>query len=641
MKPLHVFFQFLMLFIILGVAPFFYSIYSYQELRHEHHARIEQDNFNHLQYSAQGLQHFVTKLQTSISILGRSNQLELTAQQLTPQNVELIHDFWRLSLESLNIYSQLRLLDTNGLEVIRVNHNEGTPYIVPKSELQDKSHRNYFTYAKTLERGEIGRFGIDFEVENRQLVYPLIPSMRLIYPIDVEDANNGTWERLGYFIANVDLRYIYESLVYETSNYRPLVISEMGEVILGHESQPEFTSMYPNNAELTFARAQSELWEKMSAEGSGSYFDGEQWYVYSRFNIATSAPTHSQPRKAIYLLFAGQDPEMNDIYDEALEALIEHAISLFIIVFLVAAGFTIWNFNHKKNSMESQLARAAMNGMSALLITDKRNRIVKINQQFTELSGYELSDVLGKQPDIFTSGKHNQEFYIAMWKSLKQDGFWEGEIITRSKQGKHIDQILRLQTVTDKHGDIQYYVASFVDITERKLLENKLRDLSERDTLTHSWNRRKFESELNTLTAKRARYPDKEQTCLAIIDIDFFKRINDKLGHDVGDSVIRSVARVLEDGVRDTDFVARVGGEEFAILLPHTPLEEAEIVLNRLRVAVELEHQNTVTVSGGVTQLCHLANESYKRADLALYDAKSSGRNQIKTLSQEEACEFA
>ncbi|WP_164684155.1 sensor domain-containing diguanylate cyclase [Vibrio maerlii] len=635
-------FQFLALLITFGVVPLFYVIYDFQQIKTEHHNRIEQDNFNHLQYSVKGLQQFVGKLQSSIKILSSSDQLTLTALNPSQSNVALMYDFWRLSAESLQIYSQLRFVDTEGMEKLRLNYQDGVSYIVPKSELQFKGDRNYFDYAKQLKTGEIGHFGIDFEVENGDLVYPLIPTMRLLTPVDAINPDTGALKRYGYFIANVNVRQIYQSLTYETSNYLPLIISEVGDIILGHDVQPQFINMYPKNAELTFARAHQKLWAQMKESLNGSYYDGEQWYIYSRFNIT---PNHggnlSSLTRPIFLLFVGQDPKMAEVYDEAIEKFIENSVYLFMIVFLISSGLTLWNSNHNKNSLESKIARAAMNGMSALVITDKQNKIIKVNQQFTQLSGYTLAEIEGKQPDVFASGKHNQEFYMMMWKSLREDGFWEGEITNKTKNGALIDQLLRLQTITDKQGDIQFYVASFVDITARKKLENRLRDLSERDPLTNSWNRRKFDQELNILTSKYNRYPDKEHTCLAIVDIDYFKRINDELGHDVGDSVIKSVSRTLELGCRETDFIARVGGEEFAILLPHTPLREAEVVLNRLRIAIELEHRYDVTISGGLTSLCARANESYKRADIALYDAKSSGRNVIKTLTVEEATEIA
>ena len=130
-------------------------------------------------------------------------------------------------------------------------------------------------------------------------------------------------------------------------------------------------------------------------------------------------------------------------------------------------------------------------------------------------------------------------------------------------------------------------------------------------------------------------------SCLAIVDIDHFKRVNDKYGHDVGDKVITEVGRILVAESRRNDFVARIGGEEFAIILPNTSLPEAEIILNRLRVAVNLNDDIKVSISGGVTDICNSSEASYKRADLALYESKTAGRNQISCFSSEEMAQIA
>lgn len=136
------------------------------------------------------------------------------------------------------------------------------------------------------------------------------------------------------------------------------------------------------------------------------------------------------------------------------------------------------------------------------------------------------------------------------------------------------------------------------------------------------WNRRKFDQTISLECAKRRRYPDQAQSCLAIIDIDHFKRINDKFGHNEGDLVLRTVAKGIQDQLRESDFIARIGGEEFAIIFPYTSIEEAEQVLNRVRLHIASLHHQQVTLSGGVTDVCTSPDQSYKRADLALYESK-------------------
>lgn len=233
-------------------------------------------------------------------------------------------------------------------------------------------------------------------------------------------------------------------------------------------------------------------------------------------------------------------------------------------------------------------------------------------------------------------------FMLKCGKQFKKNQCWEGEVVNKRKDGTLITEILRIQAIMGKNGKVQYFIASFVDITARKALENCLRELSEKDMLTQCWNRRKFEAEFSKLTNKQRLMPEVNMSCLAIIDIDYFKRINDQYGHDVGDKVIKNVARILQTESRNIDFVARIGGEEFAILLPNTSLKEAEVILNRLRVALHLaDGPQTITVSGGITDICDSGEATYKRADLALYESKTAGRNQISCFPSSEMDQIA
>ncbi len=369
----------------------------------------------------------------------------------------------------------------------------------------------------------------------------------------------------------------------------------------------------------------------------GFALSNQTWFSYAQVDLSSVLPD----AKPLVLVLRVNKKEIENTYVNAQWSLLSQAVTVLSLLTIIAAGFAAWNINHLKNSLDSKLARAAMDGMSAVVVTDRSNRIIKVNHEFTRLSGYTFEEVKGKQPSIFASGLHRTEFYMQMWKALQDNGVWEGEVINKRKDGESITEILRIQSIRDENDVIQFYVASFVDISHRKALENRLRELSEKDALTDLWNRRKFDQAIHLECAKIRRYPDIAQACLAIVDIDHFKKINDKLGHSEGDHVLRSVAKGVQEQLRESDFVARIGGEEFAIIFPHTSVEEAERVLNRVRLYIASIHQQKVTLSGGVTDLCSIPDQSYKRADLALYESKSSGRNQIAVLTAAEMHHFA
>lgn len=517
-------------------------------------------------------------------------------------------------------YSQLRYLDLKGDERIRINYQDGEARVVPDSQLQNKASRDYFATLQQLKVGEIASFGIDLEYENGEPVTPLLPALRIMTPVAADDSI------VGYFIVNLNMVEIYDRLHYTfgSSLAQPILINGSGHILMSPEPDQAFGHLINARADNTYAVTHPELWNEILQQRSGSYFDGTDWYFY-----ADISPNIEQLEGPVHMVLHVDNQQLSAQYQQEYTAIIIQIVTLSILISIVSGVFVAWNINHKKNSIESQLAKAAMNGMSALVITDRNNRIVKVNREFTRASGYTLEEVKGKQPSIFASGKNNQEFYMRMWAIINERGMWEGEVINRRKDGSLITEILRIQTIKDSNNVIQFYVASFVDISKRKELENKLRNLSEKDALAGCWNRRKFDEELRDECNRVARYPEFEQSCLAIVDIDHFKRINDQFGHDYGDKVIQVVAGVLQRECRETDFVARIGGEEFGIVLPHTKPNEAYCVLNRLRVAISLELDDQVTVSGGVTNVTHDSKLSYKCADLALYEAKANGRNNI------------
>ncbi|MEZ9576615.1 MULTISPECIES: diguanylate cyclase [unclassified Vibrio] len=624
--------QFLCTIFALGLVPALYINSELDRIDAQHTLNIKQSSQNQIEYSFHELAVIVEQISNSVPSIADSQTLLRAIREPSIIHKETLQDLWVMLARGQKYYSQLRYLDLAGNEVFRVNYKANQAIVVPDSELQNKSSRDYYEVLQQLKIGEISSRGIDLEVENGEIVRPLIPALRIMTPV----AENN--RIIGYFIANLNMLEIYKRLHYQigASSAVPIILNKTGHIIMGPDPTESFGHVIESRSEQTYAKLYPELWTAIQDKTSSSYFDGENWYFHSDIS-----PKIKQFEGPIYMVLHIENQQFSSQYREEKQAIVVQIITLSFLISMISAGFVLWNSNHKKNSIESQLAKAAMNGMSALVITDRNNRIIKVNQEFTRVSGYELEDVKGRQPSMFASGRYNEEFYIKMWSIIKEKGMWEGEVVNRRKDGSLITEILRIQTIKDSKDVIQFYVASFVDISKHKELENKLRNLSEKDALAGCWNRRKFDLELRDECSRVNRYPTREQSCLAILDIDHFKRINDRFGHDYGDRVIQTVAQVLQRECRETDFVARIGGEEFGVILPHTTTEEAEYVLNRLRIAVSIELDNVVTVSGGITNLTNDPALNYKCADLALYEAKAAGRNSVCLFLDSEMSEIA
>lgn len=624
--------QFLCTMFALGLVPALYINSEFDRVEAQHSLNIKQSSQNQIEYSFHELAVIVEQISNSVPSIADSKTLLRAIKEPSVIHTEALQDLWVMLARGQKYYSQLRYLDLTGNEVFRINYKDGHASVVPEHELQDKSSRSYFSALQELKIGEVSTKGIDLEVENGQIVRPLIPALRIMSPV----ADNN--RIIGYFIANLNMLEIYKRLHYQIgdSSAVPIILNKTGHIIMGPDPSQSFGHVIESRSGQTYAKLYPKLWSAIKDNTSSSYFDGKNWYFH-----ADISPKIKQFEGPIYMVLHIENQQFNSQYQRENHAIVVQIVTLTVLISMISAGFVLWNRNHKKNSIESQLAKAAMNGMSALVITDRNNRIIKVNQEFTRVSGYELEDVKGRQPSMFASGRYNQEFYIKMWSVIKKQGMWEGEVVNRRKDGSLITEILRIQTIKDAKGVIQFYVASFVDISKHKELENKLRNLSEKDALAGCWNRRKFDLELRDECSRINRYPTREHSCLAILDIDHFKRINDRFGHDYGDRVIQTVAQVLQRECRETDFVARIGGEEFGVILPHTTTEEADYVLNRLRIAVSLELDSVVTVSAGITNLTGDPALNYKCADLALYEAKAAGRDSVCLFLDTEMSEIA
>jgi len=287
-----------------------------------------------------------------------------------------------------------------------------------------------------------------------------------------------------------------------------------------------------------------------------------------------------------------------------------------------------------RNRLLVAALKAAANG---IVITDHEGHIEWANPSFCKLTGYDLHDVLGRQPaELVTSGLQDQAFYETMWRTVLQGETWRGEIVNKRKDGEFYHEELCIAPVRNESGAIRHFIFINEDISERKRMEEELQKLARTDSLTGLFNRRVFLERLEQETARLARL-DASPIALLMLDLDHFKRINDTYGHAAGDNVLRHFAELIRSTVRTIDLPARLGGEEFAILLPGADRTDALAMAERLRKQVEassLPHEKGYihyTVSIGASALSTKdanSEEALHRADAALYAAKSNGRNQ-------------
>ena len=278
----------------------------------------------------------------------------------------------------------------------------------------------------------------------------------------------------------------------------------------------------------------------------------------------------------------------------------------------------------------------------AILVCDVDNRIITVNPAFTRVTGYSAEEVIGGNPRILSSGKHGDEFYREFWLQLTRTGSWNGELWNRRKNGELYVEWTSIKQVHDRHGKLTHYVAAFSDITLRKANEDNIRHQAHYDALTELPNRVLLFDRLQQSIAQAKR--DKSHLALMYIDLDKFKPINDNLGHTIGDKVLQEVAIRMRGCTREMDTVARIGGDEFVVLLPIVENEQdAVIVAEKIRISLNQDfkiagHSLNISSSTGITIFPdHGAteNELTGNADLAMYFAKENGRNNVRVFKSE------
>jgi len=435
--------------------------------------------------------------------------------------------------------------------------------------------------------------------------------------------------KYGYLVVNIDVWYLASRLNYSLDEiFRPELIGENGFYLASGNQSKLFGDLIESRQHYNLAKELPTAWSAMKEQPSGHLIENGTLVVYNGISLT--------PHQKLYLVIQMGPEQIEALTKRDVSELVQQAILVILLMLAFVVPATWLVMHYRKRSIESQLARAALSGMSAVIISDRNHRTIMVNDEFVQLTGLAHSSVTSKNTLAKLLGDKQLELMLEIFEHVARDHYWQGEVFfSKPNSDEEVTAILRIQSVLSKSGRVSYYISSLVDITERKKLEERLRILSEKDELTQLWNRRKFESELSKYAKLVDRYP-RQTTCLALLDIDHFKRVNDQQGHDEGDRVIKRVGVLLQDTLRDTDFVARIGGEEFAVILPHTSLAEAEMALNRLRVAVEIAPDLSVTISAGVTDLLADRTRSYKCADIALYESKTLGRNLVSVCSSSE-----
>jgi diguanylate cyclase (GGDEF)-like protein/PAS domain S-box-containing protein len=290
----------------------------------------------------------------------------------------------------------------------------------------------------------------------------------------------------------------------------------------------------------------------------------------------------------------------------------------------------------KQNENKLRLAASVFtHAREAIMITEPDGTIIDVNATFSHITGYSRDEVIGHNPSMLNSGRHDDDFYATLWRDLSEHGYWNGEIWNRRKNGEIYAELQNISAVKDVNGNLQHYVSLFSDITRTKVHEQELEHIAHYDALTNLPNRVLLGDRLQQAMPQVLRR--EQQLVVAFLDLDGFKAINDNHGHEAGDQLLKVVALRMKQALREGDTLARLGGDEFvAVLTDLIDIDASVPMLTRLlAAAAQPVHIDDlvlqVSASLGATVYPQTedidADQLLRQADQAMYQAKLNGKN--------------
>ncbi|NOH80304.1 sensor domain-containing diguanylate cyclase [Vibrio sp. RE86] len=547
----------------------------------------------------------VALTEQAISSTFRQVVLLLTHLDKQIESIDLSTNTGKRQLENLTGFIKQ---DFKGLYSLHVFNNQQEPLIELGESVLSFVDQSQFSFHQLLTEKTPVKLG----------TFPAHPQQnsstdsRALIATSIIDNNGSPF----LFVIGLSLQELFPSYGYSSEITR-MTVNEAGEFISTGNSVYE----HFQTADSSFAARYPQLWQQMQEETKGSSFYQDHWYSYLKVTV----PAYPKDSTG-YIVSKFASKNLDEYHQERLNALtMRLVVLLFLDAILILLLSNIIQIR-RQNTLEKKLFDVAVDNLTANVILNKNGKITRYNEGFRTMFDLHDIDLTGKAIDSidqYSSYLDNFSSFNFHFDSLEH---WESEILLNTHQSGGMTALFKLQSVKDEYDETQYVVLSFTDISERKVYENQLKALSEKDAMTQVWNRRKFDEKLQEVSGSLKRYPDSGASCLAILDIDHFKGINDKYGHLHGDSIIKNFAQTMEKVCRETDHVSRLGGEEFAIIFSHTHIEEACIAVERIR-QVLTEAEASYTFSAGIATITSDTTKSFTLADEALYLAKNSGRN--------------
>lgn len=655
--------------------------------------RIRNQELLHVGLGAGALGRSMETVVLDLHAIAQNRALLDAVESTTQVNLRHIAGDWAVISNGKAIYDQIRWIDEKGMERVRVDYVDGRAVVVTGAKLQNKGSRYYVTETLKLKPGGVFISPLDLNIEQDKIELPYKPMLRVATPIVDSQGNQR-----GIVVLNYHGRLMLDAfgdMVTPIVDHIMLLNSE-GYWLKSPKVADEWGFMF-NRADLSLAVQSPSAWARVRSDNAGQLESPDGLWTWqsvypllqakkSRFGaaeVAESVGRKGQAGQYVWEVVAHTPAaSLADI-----RRTVWRKLSLLGALLLGLTGFGSWKLSRawdsqaeaeaeirrinaglamtvaqrtqelqatvqaldqevtqRKGDQETlRISATAFESQQGMVVTDARQLILKVNRAFTDITGYSAEEAIGKSLRMLSSDRQDAAFYTLMWDAINRKGSWQGEIWNRRKNGEVYPEWLTISAVKDVAGVVTHYVGAFSDRSDHKAAEQRIENLAFYDTLTGLPNRALMLDRLSHALTSCAQHH--RQGALLLIDLDNFKTINDTLGHEQGNLLIQQVATRLGACVRESDTVARVGGDEFIVLLEDLSQNNqgvaklAKATGDKILAQLDQPYQfcgvtHHSTASIGVTLFDstyqNQIEEPLKQAELAMYQAKTAGRNTLR-----------
>ena len=519
-----------------------------------------------------------------------------TMQTLT----ELNKMFMRFS-KTKTIYDKLRFINTDGIEMAKVNYNDGNAYIAQGKQLLSKKESEYFKGITNLKSEEIYISQFDLNVENGKIEEPIKPIIRFGVVIF-----NSNGEKCGILIFNYLGQNILDKInenEKQNNGFNIELLNSEGFFLRSKGEMNNWNFMYEDKKHVSFKSQNKDMWDVVSHNESGHLENNKNIYYYDTIYplsyIKEKKDTNfTQSVGYTYwkTIISYPSEEFGFIKSLGVNGFLGMGYIFLIIILLCSTIFTcIISKRHEALRRVKAAGSVFDNSKEAILITDAQTHIKYVNRAFLHITGYKESEILSAKTSAFKSGKHDKEFYRNMWKAIENYGNWQGEIWDRKKSGEIYPKWLNILKIKgDDDKDIQY-VGIFEDLTLLKEKEKSINILKNYDGLTSLPNLSLIKQLISEKISGNANSLDYKYN-LVSLTITNYDIVKDSLGLKKADDLIISVLKKIKNHMKDNFIIGSPGKNEFMVLLESSKSDNVKMkfvnaVLNEFRNPFAIEDQ--------------------------------------------------